>query len=160
MHTKNMFSNHQSQATVANQAKQRNFINCFSPKASTINTNNRLQQRLNVPVKEILSVLHLTQPDAAKKLGISLTTLKRRFKEMNMGRWPINSQENSLHDMNASKPAWPTSSSAAPQTSNVYGFYNKHLTSINLMNEKNQPETYIDVQTMAELTIAFKQYTK
>ncbi|KAL0486484.1 hypothetical protein AKO1_012048 [Acrasis kona] len=40
----------------------------------------------------ILKCMHLSQQEASDKLGISLSTLKRRFYEFGVGRWPSKSE--------------------------------------------------------------------
>uniref|UniRef100_A0A7S1KMD6 RWP-RK domain-containing protein n=1 Tax=Percolomonas cosmopolitus TaxID=63605 RepID=A0A7S1KMD6_9EUKA len=44
---------------------------------------------------DIVEVLHLKQTDAAKTLGVSLSTLKSRYYKLFAGKWP-NSQEREL----------------------------------------------------------------
>lgn len=49
------------------------------------------KQKKEIPVHDILRVMAYPQPIASKILNVSISTLKRRYYELNFGRWPINS---------------------------------------------------------------------
>jgi hypothetical protein len=49
------------------------------------------KNKIKIPMHDIIRYLTLPQPTAAEKLGVSISTLKRRYYELNLGRWPINS---------------------------------------------------------------------
>ncbi|KAL0485877.1 hypothetical protein AKO1_002149 [Acrasis kona] len=47
-------------------------------------------KRVNVNKDQILESTHLSQQEASRRLNISLSTLKRRYYELDMGKWPSN----------------------------------------------------------------------
>lgn len=48
------------------------------------------KNKIIIPFRDMIRLLTLPQPIAAKKLKISVSTLKRRYYELDMGRWPAN----------------------------------------------------------------------
>ncbi|KAL0485986.1 hypothetical protein AKO1_012293 [Acrasis kona] len=50
-------------------------------------------RRVQVDTKQILECMHLSQNEACKELNISLSTLKRRYYELNIGKWPNHKQD-------------------------------------------------------------------
>nr|CAG4711720.1 unnamed protein product [Naegleria fowleri] len=46
------------------------------------------KSKINIPVFELIRVMALPQTSAAQVLGVSLSTLKRRYYELGIGRWP------------------------------------------------------------------------
>jgi hypothetical protein len=51
----------------------------------------RVRKRGKILKHDIVRYMVLPQPDVAPKLGVSLSTLKRRYYELGVGRWPVNS---------------------------------------------------------------------
>jgi hypothetical protein len=49
------------------------------------------KNKISLPVSKIVQYMTLPQPLAAKIMGVSISTLKRRYYECSFGRWPINS---------------------------------------------------------------------
>src|SRR3989338_3125777 len=49
---------------------------------------NKKSSYIKIPVHDIVRVMTLPQPIAAQTLGVSISTLKRRFYELQFGRWP------------------------------------------------------------------------
>jgi hypothetical protein len=49
------------------------------------------KNKIIIPIPALISLMTLPQPTAAKKLGVSISTLKRRFYELSWGRWPVSS---------------------------------------------------------------------
>lgn len=49
------------------------------------------KSKLSIPLQRIVQYLVEPQPYAAEKLNVSISTLKRRYKELEVGRWPVNS---------------------------------------------------------------------
>jgi hypothetical protein len=45
--------------------------------------------RIRIPKYDIVRLMTIRQDIAAVKLGVSLSSLKRRYYELNLGRWPI-----------------------------------------------------------------------
>jgi hypothetical protein len=100
--------------------------------------------RFTISRQEILGVTHLSQPEAAKQLGISLSTLKRKFYEYELGRWPISNRSTPSQDGNS-------------QMGNFHSLFRHHLPIAALINEKDQAEKFIDSQTQLILNNAFKK---
>ncbi len=48
------------------------------------------KNKIIIPFRDMIRLLTLPQPIAAKKLKISVSTLKRRYYELDMSRWPAN----------------------------------------------------------------------
>jgi hypothetical protein len=72
------------------------------------------------------------QPEAARRLGVSLSTLKRRFYELHSGkRWPYNDIKNTL----------------------------KKRKLRYIVNDRSKPEKYLDQNTLFALSKAFHQCT-
>jgi len=83
----------------------------------------------DMTLEEMRKYFKYPQPEAAKRLGVSLSTLKRRFYALNMGkRWPY------------------------------YQFVKvqrkRHLNYI--LNKQNKPEKLIDNHTIHVLKLAFR----
>ncbi|KAL0485944.1 hypothetical protein AKO1_001700 [Acrasis kona] len=49
------------------------------------------KSKISIPVHDIVRYLTLPQPLVADRLGVSISTLKRRYYELHFGRWPVNS---------------------------------------------------------------------
>jgi hypothetical protein len=60
------------------------------------------KNKIIIPMKDMIRLFSLPQTVAAKKLNVSISTLKRRFYELEMPKWPANHtlQEFNLGDMN------------------------------------------------------------
>ncbi len=64
--------------------------------SNTTNTNNGIvkpphpnsKRKKKLSKEEILKYIQYPQPDAARMLNVSVSTLKRRFYELGLGRWP------------------------------------------------------------------------
>jgi len=61
------------------------------------------KNKIIIPMKDMIRLFSMPQPVAAKKLNVSISTLKRRFYELDISRWPSNHtlQEFNLGEMNA-----------------------------------------------------------
>lgn len=49
------------------------------------------KNRKDISICDIIRYMTIRQDIAADKLGISVSTLKRRYYELDVGRWPVNS---------------------------------------------------------------------
>lgn len=90
------------------------------------------KNKIDIPTYEIIRCLCLKQDIAADKLGVSISTLKRRYYELKLGRWPIDSSH---------QPDSPCSK-------------NKEDVSF-VLNKFNEDEIYIDANTCRILRIVF-----
>jgi hypothetical protein len=66
-----------------------------SPEHQPENTRNKEVKRprsskIKIPLHDIIRCMTIPQPKAALKLKCSLSTLKRRYYELDFGRWPVN----------------------------------------------------------------------
>lgn len=48
------------------------------------------KNKIIIPMKDMIRLFSMPQPVAARKLNVSISTLKRRFYELDMPRWPAN----------------------------------------------------------------------
>jgi len=150
MTSNNEFSHQQHQST-----KKLNFIHQFNREKSYVKIDMR-KHRIKVSPDEILNLCHLTQSEAAKTLGISVTTLKRRFHELNRGKWK-NPKNEPLHpSVSPVTHPSPSVSVTPPQTTHGACFFRKRITLRELLNAEAQDEKYIDPQTRRTLASAFK----
>jgi hypothetical protein len=89
---------------------------------------------------DILRVLMYPQPVAAKELGVSISTLKRRYYELGMTRWPV---ANAVYESDAEMPARKTKQSNKLELSFI-------------LNKKNtEPRTRLDAITNKMLQCVF-----
>jgi hypothetical protein len=60
------------------------------------------KNKIIIPMRDMIRLFSMPQPVAAKKLNVSISTLKRRFYELDITRWPSNHtlQEFNLGEMN------------------------------------------------------------
>lgn len=60
------------------------------------------KNKIIIPMKDMIRLFSMPQPVAARKLNVSISTLKRRFYELDMPRWPANHslQDFCFGDMN------------------------------------------------------------
>ena len=99
----------------------------------------------------------LPQTVAAKELGISLSTLKRRFYELNMGRWPglvCGSTSNTVHH-HFTQHIDDRSSSSSNSNGSVSSGRKAELSYV--LNSSDLEANFMDQITLAVLNIAFKQ---
>ena len=61
------------------------------------------KNKIIIPMKDMIRLFSMPQPVAARKLNVSISTLKRRFYELDITRWPSNHtlQEFNLGEMNS-----------------------------------------------------------
>lgn len=57
----------------------------------------RKTTKIRLPIHNIIRTMTMPQPMAAKKLGVSISTLKRRYYELKMGRWPVSNINSTLY---------------------------------------------------------------
>lgn len=91
-------------------------------------TNQSKRGRKEITKEEIKKYFNVSQSKAAKLLGVSVSTLKRRFYSMNMGRWP-----------------YPENRYLARKRSISY-----------ICSPNNRPEKQLDPHTLHVLLRAFK----
>lgn len=51
----------------------------------------RCEKKIKIPAHELVRMMMFPQPLAAEMLSVSISTLKRRYYEIGMKRWPITS---------------------------------------------------------------------
>jgi hypothetical protein len=56
------------------------------------------KNKIAIPVHDIVRLLTVPQPVAAKALNVSVSTLKRRFYELSWGRWPCQVDASTLEE--------------------------------------------------------------
>ncbi|WP_058534631.1 RWP-RK domain-containing protein [Legionella saoudiensis] len=98
------------------------------------------RKKHEIPFHDIIRMLVLPQPEAAKGLGVSISTLKRRAYEEKFGRWPVNS---SYSDINQIKPR------KSPNAISID----------DLCNDENINEKAIRPEAEKILGIAFNHYS-
>ncbi|KAL0489794.1 hypothetical protein AKO1_009276 [Acrasis kona] len=82
---------------------------------------------------KIIQSMKITQTDAANMLGVSVSTLKRRYYKLGLGRWPANRGTHHSKHNNTSI----------------------HTTLQTIINQHNVDEKYIDDKTEALLAQVF-----
>ena len=107
------------------------------------------KSKISISVSDLIRVMPLPQTVAAQKLGVSLSTLKRRFYELGMGRWPglatsCTQQHFTDHISEESHDSY-TDSSVKGSLSYV-------------LNGSDIDSTHLDQITLAVLNFTFKQY--
>ncbi|KAL9653876.1 hypothetical protein ABK040_012936 [Willaertia magna] len=70
--------------------------NKLTSSASRLSSKKRRRNYVGIDLDTMKPYFHLPQREAAKKLGISLSTLKRRYYELNLGKWPYSRKGNGL----------------------------------------------------------------
>lgn len=98
--------------------------------------------KIKIPVHDIIRYMTIPQPMAAEQLGVSISTLKRRYYELDWGRWPINSANG---DENGEGFLTSKSLSSAEK-----------LKIANIVNEKDVDEATVDPLTMKILQCVFQ----
>ncbi|EFC41902.1 predicted protein [Naegleria gruberi] len=63
-------------------------ITSSSTHKSKYTPDSKKKSKIKIPVFELIRVMALPQSTAANCLGVSLSTLKRRYYELGIGRWP------------------------------------------------------------------------
>lgn len=128
-HSRNIVACHTS---TSYSIQQEDFNQSFSsntkpPQVSQKITTNK--SKISISDKELREVFAYTQPEAAKRLGVSLSTLKRRFYELagKGKRWPF-------HEMKKIE---------------------KKRSMKFILNETNQPEKMLDPYTLFVLAKTF-----
>jgi len=98
----------------------------------------------------MIRVMTLPQHTAAKTLGVSLSTLKRRFYEIGLGRWPGNLIDKKNRDSCSEEDdaASCKEMTITPEKKTCISF---------LVNKTNQDERYLDGVTMMVLHASFNQ---
>ncbi|KAL9654057.1 hypothetical protein ABK040_011601 [Willaertia magna] len=104
-------------------------------KSSTTKTPGKKKVKINIPTSDIIRVMMLPQVIAAQKLDVSLSTLKRRFYELGIGRWP------GLQQIE-------TNSATLPQNKASLSF---------ILNDMNSETTQLDPVSLSILSFSFKQ---
>ena len=56
------------------------------------------KNKIYIPLHEIIRYMCIRQDIAAEKLGVSISTLKRRYYELRVGRWPVDSSCEMIDD--------------------------------------------------------------
>ncbi|KAG2373422.1 hypothetical protein C9374_012161 [Naegleria lovaniensis] len=126
-------------------------------KSNTLSQKGSSKSKISLSASDLIRVMALPQSMAAKELGVSLSTLKRRFYDLKMGRWPglanptgfshycssLASDSSSVHSNDA------LSSSSANHSRKAELSY--------IMNPTNLEESYLDQIALAVLNISFKQ---
>jgi hypothetical protein len=136
------------------------------------------KNKIIIPMKDMIRLFSMPQPVAAKKLNVSISTLKRRFYELDITRWPSNHtlQEFNLGDMNSVAMKSPfhrtgttadliLSASALKQNASYYSLYKEASsdekkdigTLLNLYNTSDC--RHIDPMTSVILREAFLENT-
>jgi hypothetical protein len=157
----------------------------YMPASATSSTNNKNNKKIQkkkrktkknkiiIPMGDMIRLLTLPQPIAAQKLKVSVSTLKRRYYELELGRWPANCfQDEVSFDSNANDVALKStfhqeslSASEDQLPASVYAIslykeptlrQKEHLgTLLNLFNI--QDSKYLDQMTTTVLSCAFSQ---
>ncbi len=103
------------------------------------------KNKIIIPVTQLISLMTLPQPTAARKLGVSISTLKRRFYELSWGRWPVSSSGDEES---------PTSDSTPDEIIDEPS----KVTIDALIHKTNSQDTVsLDPLTVTVLSCAFKQ---
>ncbi|KAL9652609.1 hypothetical protein ABK040_015572 [Willaertia magna] len=113
------------------------------------------KNKIEIPIHDIIRVLNLSQAEAATKLKVSLSTLKRRYYELDMGRWPANILTHCNGHTHQSNYNTQTSQ-LTPDSSNNCKTDKCSLKY--LLNEKEVDSNYIDVVSLIVLNLSFKQH--
>jgi hypothetical protein len=98
--------------------------------------------KIKIPVYDIIRHMTIPQPMAAEQLGVSISTLKRRYYELDWGRWPINSANGDENEKE-----FIASKNLSSQDK---------LKIENIINERNTDEAIIDPLTMKILNCTFQ----
>ncbi|KAL0476970.1 hypothetical protein AKO1_006412 [Acrasis kona] len=70
---------------------------------NVVDTVNKVGRPMRLEKEQIIQyITKMSQQEASKKLGVSLSTLKRRFYEMDMGKWPCKRQRSAIAKLNIS----------------------------------------------------------
>ncbi|KAL0489381.1 hypothetical protein AKO1_010687 [Acrasis kona] len=85
-----------------------------------------------LPTIKIIQSMNISQTDAANMLGVSVSTLKRRYYKLGLGRWPANRG-----------------------THNKFNNMSNHTALNTIVNQQNVDEKYIDDKTEALLSQLF-----
>ncbi|KAL9647134.1 hypothetical protein ABK040_004850 [Willaertia magna] len=107
----------------------------------------KAKNRIEIPVHDLIRVMNLPQTEAATKLHVSLSTLKRRFYELGMGRWPANLLTHSGNNNNSHSSSPIIHEPCTDKRSLNF-----------LLNEKEEDSNYIDVVSLMILNLSFKQH--
>jgi hypothetical protein len=101
------------------------------------------KNKITLPSWKIVQYMTLPQPLASELMGVSISTLKRRYYALNYGRWPINSSNGEvvLEEYTKSKKM------KAEDKLNIR----------NLVHKENNDPTTIDPLTAKVLQCAFNQ---
>jgi hypothetical protein len=83
------------------------------------------KNKISIPVHDIVRLLTVPQPIAAKALNVSVSTLKRRYYELSWGRWPANqmdalSLEESANRFEQEREMDPTQKARITHVTNLY----------------------------------------
>lgn len=115
-------------------------------KSKSNKTQHDKKNKIKIPICHIISLMTIPQRIAADLLGVSISTLKRRYYELEIGRWPVNSG-NSIDEENVHEY----------RKNQIVRQLNPSL--YDIINEKDYDANYIDPVTTKVLNCAFKQYT-
>ena len=102
------------------------------------------KNKINVSISDLARVSMFRQPEAAESLGVSISTLKRRFYDYNLGRWAADSAYKDNVEKNAPLEPIPEGTHAQ-KLGNI----------INKTSLENIKE--LDKLTFFALKIAFRQ---
>jgi hypothetical protein len=124
------------------------------------------KNKILIPTSDMIRLFSLPQTTAAQKLNVSISTLKRRFTELDMdGKWPANT---SLDEFHLGKPnaiaikSQFHSTRSKKRACNFYSLYREptaeqKLQVGTLLNERDTMDPrYIDPMTSTILNEAFK----
>jgi hypothetical protein len=100
--------------------------------------------KIDIPVDSILTMMIFPQYVAADLLGVSVSTLKRRYYQLNNGRWPNYREKKSLDQIDE------TLSNRLKER--------KKLKVDDIISKYNIDEKKIDKKTSKIISLAFKKH--
>jgi hypothetical protein len=103
------------------------------------------KNKITIPIHDIVRFMTVPQPLVAKKLGVSISTLKRRYYELHFGRWPINSSNGDVSSEEYSREQMLT--------------HQEKVQISNMVNEEAHDEKFIDPLSSKVLQLAFLVHT-
>ena len=120
---------------------QQPYFNLFHNRPEDPTTMNKVAKRkrgkkmIPISIEQLEANFHYPQPEAAKRLGVSVSTLKRRFYEVHGGsmRWPYSDRKRTTTT--------------------------KRNTIAYILNKDEKPATYLDNQTLFHLHMVFSKYS-
>ncbi|KAF0974633.1 hypothetical protein FDP41_006107 [Naegleria fowleri] len=141
-------TNHQSPSNLYHGIKKQH-------KTSKVSSSYSSKSKISLKASDLIRVMALPQSMAAKELGVSLSTLKRRFYDLKMGRWPGLANPTGYSHYCSSLTSDSTSVNSNDSSSSNLS---RKAELSYIMNPTNLDESYLDQIALAVLNISFKQH--